>query len=145
MASPRGRRGPLLARLIAGGIGRWSIQALPLSAALLTLPCISVLRCVTALEMPTSRSHAGDAEAKKRLGLGFPLIATFLFLGFPYAGLETSIGAWVTMQLDWSDWSSSDAASGASGFWAGMTVGRFVLPGLTRRLAPQDTLTRIPA
>lgn len=132
--------GTICGPLIAGGIGRWNIQALPLSAALLTLPCISVLRCATALEMPTSRSHAGDGEAKKRLGLGFPLIATFLFLGFLYAGLETSIGAWVTMQLNWSGWSSSDAALGASGFWAGMTVGRFVLPGLTRRFAPQDTL-----
>lgn len=132
--------GTICGPLISGGIGRWGVQELPLSAAILALPCVSVLRCATALEIPAVGSRTVGGGARKRLDLGLLLIVFFLVLGFLYAGLETSAGAWEATQLNWSGWTPSGAALGASGFWAGMTVGRFVLPGLTRRFTPQDTL-----
>ncbi|WP_106396288.1 MFS transporter [Actinocorallia populi] len=64
------------------------------------------------------------------------LMLAFLALGFLYAGLETGIGAWEATHLDRIGHSAATAARLASLFWAGLCLGRFLIPFLARGQAP---------
>ncbi|MDI5965627.1 MFS transporter [Streptomyces sp. SL13] len=83
---------------------------------------------------PAARQPSGAAQ---RLGWSFVL---FLAVGLFYAGTETSVGTWQSTQLVNTGWSAAAATTAASGFWAGMALGRFVLPRLTHRVPPSTLL-----
>ncbi|MEU7060691.1 MFS transporter [Streptomyces sp. NPDC046197] len=117
--------------------GRTDIRLLSLAACLLALPCVLVRRMGAVLEHP-GLPRADDAPS--RLRRPSAVMVLFLVTGLLYAGLETSIGAWQSTQLQRSGWSLQAATMAASGFWAGMAVGRLVVPQLTKRLAARTSV-----
>ena len=131
--------GAMLGPLAAGVAGRFDIRLLSLAACLISLTCVLVHRTGIALEepAPASRATRQPSGAEPRLGWS---IVLFLAVGLFYAGTETSIGTWQSTQLVSSGWSPPVATIAASGFWAGMALGRFVLPRLTHRIPPSTAL-----
>ncbi|MDQ1294072.1 MAG: hypothetical protein QG608_1955 [Actinomycetota bacterium] len=57
-----------------------------------------------------------------------------IVLGFLYAGAETGVGAWESTHLHHRGYDPSQAAQLVTLFWAGLCVGRFVLPWMLRGL-----------
>ncbi|MDO0924211.1 MFS transporter [Streptomyces sp. TG1A-8] len=129
--------GAILGPLATGPVGRTDIRLLALAACLLALPCILVRRMGVVLEQPASARTGG---ARPRLGRPSAVLVLFLVTGLLYAGLETSIGAWQSTHLQRSGWSLAAATMAASGFWAGMALGRLVVPQLTARLPAGTTV-----
>ncbi|MFD5656327.1 MFS transporter [Streptomyces hirsutus] len=137
--------GAMLGPLAAGAVGHTDIRLLALAAAVCALPCFLVGRAGAVLAVPatepTERGERSGPGAKdgRRAWIGLELLP-FLLVGLVYAGLETSIGAWQSTQLVRDGWTTQAATTAASGFWAGMAVGRLVIPQLTRRLPGRTTL-----
>ncbi len=124
--------GAILGPLATGPVGRTDIRLLALAACLMAVPCVLIRRVGAVLEQPHARR---PGTTPRRLGRPSPVLALLLVTGLLYAGLETSIGAWQSTQLQRSGWSLASATMAASGFWAGMALGRLVVPQITRRLA----------
>ncbi|MER7768878.1 MFS transporter [Kitasatospora sp. NPDC096140] len=146
--------GAMLGPLAAGAVGHTDIRLLALAAAVCALPCFLVGRAGAVLAAPgaatgadgdaggTTGGDAGgnvDGSGGQRAWIGLELLP-FLLVGLVYAGMETSIGTWQSTQLVRDGWSTQAATTAASGFWAGMAVGRLVVPQLTRRLPGRTTL-----
>ncbi|MFE6055522.1 MFS transporter [Kitasatospora sp. NPDC056446] len=139
--------GAMLGPLAAGAVGHTDIRLLALAAAVCALPCFLVGRAgavlATAPERAApERSGSGPREGRRegrRAGAGLELLP-FLLVGLVYAGMETSIGTWQSTQLVRDGWSTQAATTAASGFWAGMAIGRLVVPQLTRRIPGRTTL-----
>ncbi|MFG2904551.1 MFS transporter [Kitasatospora sp. NPDC048286] len=132
--------GAMLGPLAAGALGRTDIRLLALAAAVCSLPCFLVGRAGAVLAT-TPRTEAEDrGEAGGRRGGVVVAFLPFLLVGLVYAGLETSIGAWQSTQLVREGWSTQAATTAASGFWAGLAVGRLVIPQLTRRVPGRTAL-----
>ena len=121
--------GAVAGPLAVGTLGRWSIQTLPLIAALLALLCLPSRLLDRGPQQPTGATPGGSARNST------PVVWILLLcaIGFLYAGMETSIGAWESTQLTWSHWHTADAARAVSGFWGGLVIGRLLLPAITRR------------
>ena len=86
-------------------------------------------------ENPSSRDRRGGALPQTRLSLTYRvtwICAIFLFL---YGGIEVAIGGWVVVFMT-NVRHVSAFASGMTetGFWLGITVGRFVLGFVSPRL-----------
>ncbi|WP_078589554.1 MULTISPECIES: MFS transporter [Streptomyces] len=128
--------GAMLGPLAAGAVGHTDIRLLALAAAVCALPCFLVGRAGAVLAAP--RAESGP-QGGQRVRVG-PGLLPFLLVGLVYAGMETSIGTWQSTQLVRGGWSTQAATTAASGFWAGMAVGRLVVPQLTRRLPGRTTL-----
>jgi FHS family glucose/mannose:H+ symporter-like MFS transporter len=131
--------GAMLGPLAAGVAGRFDIRLLSLAACLLSFTCVLVHRTGVVLEEPASASRATHQPSGAAPRLGWSIVL-FLAVGLFYAGTETSVGTWQSTQLVSSGWSSAAATTAASGFWAGMALGRFVLPRLTHRIPPSTAL-----
>ncbi|MEU9046500.1 MULTISPECIES: MFS transporter [unclassified Kitasatospora] len=137
--------GAMLGPLAAGAVGHTDIRLLALAAAVCALPCFLVGRAGAVLATPEAASggqpsQGGQAsQGGQRARIGLELLP-FLLVGLVYAGMETSIGTWQSTQLVRDGWSTQAATTAASGFWAGMAIGRLVLPQLTRRLSGRTTL-----
>ncbi|GHF41896.1 hypothetical protein GCM10018790_19510 [Kitasatospora xanthocidica] len=129
--------GAMLGPLAAGAVGHTDIRLLALAAAVCALPCFLVGRAGAVLAAPKGEPGAGAGGGGRRIGLQ---LLPFLLVGLVYAGMETSIGTWQSTQLVRDGWSTQAATTAASGFWAGMAVGRLVLPQLTKRLPGRTTL-----
>ncbi|EKX63763.1 MFS transporter [Streptomyces ipomoeae] len=130
--------GAMLGPLAAGLAGRFDIRLLACAACLISLGCVLVQRAGVALDKPApaARQPSGAAAAPR---LGWSIVL-FLAVGLCYAGTETSVGAWQSTQLVDDGWNTGAATIAASGFWAGMALGRFVLPRLTHRIPPSTAL-----
>ncbi|MFD4654374.1 MFS transporter [Kitasatospora sp. NPDC058444] len=128
--------GAMLGPLAAGAVGHADIRLLALAAAVCALPCFLVGRAGAVLAVPEAESGPRGGR-RVRVGLG---LLPFLLVGLVYAGMETSIGTWQSTQLVRDGWSTQAATTAASGFWAGMAIGRLVVPQLTRRLPGRTTL-----
>ncbi|MEU1288583.1 MFS transporter [Kitasatospora sp. NPDC005856] len=128
--------GAMLGPLAAGAVGHADIRLLALAAAVCALPCFLVGRAGAVLDVPEAGSGPQGGPGV-RVGLG---LLPFLLVGLVYAGMETSIGTWQSTQLVRDGWSTEAATAAASGFWAGMALGRLVVPQLTRRLPGRTTL-----
>ncbi len=131
--------GAMLGPLAAGAVGHTDIRLLALAAAVCTLPCFLVGRAGAVLATTPGAAEVGRGQAGRRGRTGLTLLP-FLLVGLVYAGMETSIGAWQSTQLVRDGWSTQAATTAASGFWAGMAVGRLVLPQLARRLPGRTTV-----
>jgi fucose permease len=127
--------GPLLAaRLLTSW--EWPVVWLVLgvvSVPLLTALAVAYPRCSvvpsTSGPRPASWLHAVLAVAAERAVL---LAAVFLTL---YVGLEISVGSWAFTYLVEHEGVARYAASATvSGYWLGLTVGRFVISPLASRL-----------
>ncbi|MET8539087.1 MFS transporter [Kitasatospora sp. NPDC004799] len=132
--------GAMLGPLAAGALGRTDIRLLALAAAVCALPCFLVGRAGAVLAAAPRTEPADRAGADgRRLGIVVAFLP-FLLVGLVYAGLETSIGTWQSTQLERDGWSTQAATTAASGFWAGLAVGRLVIPQLTRRVPGRTAL-----
>ncbi|MFJ8628488.1 MFS transporter [Kitasatospora sp. NPDC093550] len=151
--------GAMLGPLAAGAVGHADVRLLALAAAVCALPCFLVGRAGVVLAAPAGESGAsgvsgarsrsgrpedgrgeGDGrEGGQRARIGLELLP-FLLVGLVYAGMETAIGTWQSTQLVRDGWSTQAATTAASGFWAGMALGRLVVPQLTKRLPGRSTL-----
>ncbi|WP_018682930.1 MFS transporter [Actinokineospora enzanensis] len=106
--------GPMLVAVTAPVDVRWTLLSI---AALIAL-CLPVMGSATSLP----EHDGGGTVSALQLALPFAVV-TFL-----YAGLETSAGAWISTHLTWIGTDPDAAARWASLFWAGLAVGRIVLP-----------------
>ncbi|RKT18423.1 fucose permease [Streptomyces sp. 1114.5] len=132
--------GAMLGPLAAGAVGHTDIRLLALAAAVCALPCFLVGRAGAVLAVPEAEPSPEDAgQGGQRVRVGLELLP-FLLVGLVYAGMETSIGTWQSTQLVRDGWTTQAATTAASGFWAGMAIGRLVVPQLTRRLPGRTTL-----
>ncbi|MEV7771915.1 MFS transporter [Kitasatospora sp. NPDC086791] len=130
--------GAMLGPLAAGAVGHTDIRLLALAAAVCALPCFLVGRAGAVLAAAPAKADAGPRDGRRaRIGLE---LLPFLLVGLVYAGMETSIGTWQSTQLVRDGWSTQAATTAAAGFWAGMAVGRLVVPQLTRRIPGRTTL-----
>ena len=126
---------PILAGLPAASLGYgWAYPA----CGLLALVCLPARTAATRLaaslprQPPVARVLADTAGGLAALKILVP----FAVIGFLYDGLETGTGAWESTHLVWIGYTVTAAAQIAACFWAGMVVGRLIIPSLTRRLSP---------
>ncbi len=87
---------------------------------------------------PVSREVAGSPApargSRKLLGL---LIVWFSI----YVGIEVTVGQWsFTLLTESRDYSDVKAAALVTGFWCGLTLGRFLLAGFGDRFSPERVL-----
>jgi len=100
--------------------------------ALLVLPVAAWL-----LVVPSPQPSLGQASASLPRG-SLALVALTALFFFLYAGVEHSFGGWIpsyARALGMAD--ESGAAYFASGFWAAITVGRFLAVPASARFKPQ--------
>lgn len=120
--------GPVLAGLPA----HLGVRLVFPACGLLAIVCFSARACSRSLirrePAATARSRPGPAALK--------ILVPFAVIGFLYDGLETGTGAWQSTHLVWIGYSVSAAAQFAAFFWAGMLLGRLVIPILTTRVSP---------
>jgi FHS family glucose/mannose:H+ symporter-like MFS transporter len=127
--------GPVLAGLPA----HLGLRLVFPACGLLAVTCLPARDCSRALTRPASTAApgSGDADRSSRPGLtALKILVPFAIIGFLYDGLETGTGAWESTHLVWIGYSVTAAAQIAAFFWAGMLVGRLIIPSLTRQFAP---------
>ncbi len=139
--------GALLGPLLASGIleisGRWNLvfAVMAAFAVLLVAGFGAIFR--------VSYAEAAPAPVAARIGSANSLVATLtlpivwlaaLFL-LVYVGVEISVGGWAFSFLT-EDRGQSVLLAGwlVSGYWAGLTVGRLALGGVSRRLGDMLTI-----
>ncbi|GAA2644097.1 MFS transporter [Streptomyces lunalinharesii] len=112
--------GPLL-------VGQWGGT----SGLLLVAGALSLLlfRAAAATGEPVDRPEGAAAPRPSA-----PLLAVLALLALLYAGVEAGIGALESTHLAASGHSPAAAARATALFWAGLTVGRLVLPVAAHRL-----------
>ncbi|GGZ39376.1 hypothetical protein GCM10010387_36930 [Streptomyces inusitatus] len=112
--------GPLL-------VGHWG----EVSGLLLVTGVLSLLLVrATAVGDGAGRPATGPAPRPSA-----PLLAVFALLALVYAGVEAGIGALESTHLTGVGHSPADAARATALFWAGLTLGRLVVPWAASRLA----------
>ena len=117
--------GPIVVSALGDDFGQ-------LSLALAVL----ALLCLPAAGFRGTPADNTETMAGPRIPGGYWLLLLCL-IGVLYAGVETNVGALLSSQLVWSGWAPGDAALATAGFWAGMVIGRLVLPLLTRAVPIQ--------
>ncbi len=116
--------GPVLTGLSA----HLGVRLLYPVCGVLAVACLPARGCSRALArresapVPAARSQPGLAVLK--------IMVPFAAIGFLYDGLETGTGAWQSTHLVWIGYSVTAAAQIAALFWAGILVGRLILPAL---------------
>ncbi|HXS64169.1 MAG TPA: MFS transporter [Streptosporangiaceae bacterium] len=99
----------------------------------LAIACLPARGCSHAL---ARRASAPVATGRSQPGLAMlKIMVPFAAIGFLYDGLETGTGAWQSTHLVWIGYSVTAAAQIAACFWAGLLVGRLVIPPLTTRIS----------
>lgn len=132
--------GAMVGPLAVAAAARIDVRLLPVAACVVSVAAMRVGRAGVALEVPSSM-----VDRPKTSGQSRPLKASVILLfvvGLLYAGTETGIGTWQSTQLVRSGWDMAAAVTAASGFWAGMALGRFIIPKLTRQI-PAETAVPI--
>ncbi len=125
--------GPVLTGLSA----HLGVRLLFPACGLLAIICLPARDCSRALTRSTTEpAEPAPGVARGRLGLAaLKTLVPFAVIGFLYDGLETGTGAWQSTHLVWIGYSVARAAQIAALFWAGILVGRLVIPSLTTRLS----------
>jgi fucose permease len=130
--------GAVLGPIIIGALDRSGIRLVAGVAAISVLGCLAARSAGRVLpERPTppgSGPHRPSGiTASARWA---PIVA----VGFLYAGVELSVGAWEASYLTWNGYAATTAASWVAAFWGGLAVGRLVLPALLARLVPHRAI-----
>ncbi|MEU7580903.1 MFS transporter [Streptomyces sp. NPDC041068] len=112
--------GPLL-------VGQWG----GVSWLLLVTGALSLL-LVRATAAGESAQGTGETASRRPSA---PLLAVFALMALAYAGVEAGIGALESTHLSALGHDPADAARFTALFWAGLTVGRLVVPWAARRLS----------
>ncbi|KAF2789567.1 MFS general substrate transporter [Melanomma pulvis-pyrius CBS 109.77] len=94
---------------------------------------------LTTLERTASRQAAGESEVSKVHNLKLALKSRVTIFGalfiFAYQGAEVSISGWViSFLIKYRDGNPASVGYVTAGFWAGITLGRFVLTHLAPRI-----------
>ena len=134
--------GPVLASTIL--VLRWDWNIVYLLLGGLSVPMLLGFWFAFTRPIPTSDPVTQEVQREKSVGLGATLklgivwLAT-LFLLF-YVGVEVSLGNWSYTYL-LAERHQNALVGGwiVSGYWFGLTMGRFVLQGATARLGISDT------
>jgi len=105
----------------------------------LVFPACGVLAIACLAARDCSRALARRKPASARIWPGLAvlkILVPFAAIGFLYDGLETGTGAWESTHLVWIGYSVSAAAQITAFLWAGLLVGRLIIPILTTRVSP---------
>jgi len=124
--------GPVLAGLAA----HLGVRLLFPACGVLAIACLAARDCGRALarrEPESARIWPGLAA---QMMAALKILVPFAAIGFLYDGLETGTGAWESTHMVWIGYSVSAAAQITAFFWAGLLVGRLIIPILTTRLSP---------
>ncbi|HET7015663.1 MAG TPA: MFS transporter [Streptosporangiaceae bacterium] len=138
--------GAVAGPIATGALGHLGVRLLFPACGLLAIACLPARDCSRALarrapspprQSPALPGPPRPAPARNRPSLAaLKVLLPFVVIGFLYDGLETGTGAWQSTHLVWIGYSVTAAAQIASLFWAGMLLGRLVIPALTTRLSP---------
>jgi len=128
--------GPLAASLIIALSWGWSSVYLLLTG--LSLPLLlgfGVLFGPAHLDMPARQDESVASENVLRAVLRLPVVWLAALFLLVYVGVEVSLGNWsYSFLLDTRHQGTVLAGEVVSGYWLGLTLGRFVLQNLAQRL-----------
>ncbi|GAA2966399.1 MFS transporter [Actinokineospora diospyrosa] len=131
-----GPRGVLLANLVNAMFGVGAIAAPLLVAGLSASTALMSIAAVVALSVPLVSGAVRERPPTPPVGRAtVVLLAPFALIGFLYAGVETSAGAWAGTHLTWTGTAPDTAARLTALFWAGLAVGRLLVPLVATRPA----------
>ena len=120
--------------LLEGVLVDVNARVLFLGAGLAATLCLPIRHFALALAEGPDDSRPAPG---RRLPAGaIKLILPFAAIGLLYDGLENGVGAWESTHLTWIGFSTASAAQIAGSYWAGLTVGRLVIPVVASKLAP---------
>jgi FHS family glucose/mannose:H+ symporter-like MFS transporter len=124
--------GAFLGPVIVGMIAGTNVRLMLLAVGVIAVFCWPVQYCGMLLPSPKI-----DKERRNPFTVdALSCVAPFALVGFLYAGLETSIGAWESTHLVWIGWPIAAAAELTALYWAGLSLGRFVIPAVVGMTAP---------
>jgi fucose permease len=136
--------GPLLATAMLGSVFGWNATyyalALGVAAALVGI-ALRFERRRAAPQHPAASGVSPSGRGLLRTTLRSPLVWLCAFFLLIYVGVEVSLGAWsfslltggrgiATLQAGWM----------VSGYWFGLTLGRFILARVVERIGPQRAI-----
>ncbi len=138
--------GPLLATVMLTSVFGWNATyvalALGVAAALLGIMLRFERRRAPAWQRHAA--SAGDATASGgllRATLQSPLVWLCALFLLVYVGVEVSLGAWVySLLTDGQHISTLLAGWMVSGYWLGLTLGRFLLARVVERVGPRRVI-----
>lgn len=122
--------GAITGPLVAGALAGSDVRLMFLGVAVLAVPGWLARGCG---DMVVPRPSEGRNPFTPR---ALRAVLPFALIGFLYSGLEAATGTWESTHLVWTGWSIALAAQLTALFWLGMTLGRSVIPLLTKRVAP---------
>lgn len=142
-----GSRGPLLVNVAHGLFGLGTVVAPGLIAIIgaqtywvaflaIGLAVLGSLGTMTGLAprpTPVDRSRTRDRATQAKRG-GFLVLGGFIVLYITHFGVQSGIGNWEPVYLVGLDYTESQAALAASGFWLAMVAGRFIAAFLTQHV-----------
>ncbi|RLK61774.1 MFS transporter [Actinokineospora cianjurensis] len=128
-----GPRGVVMVNLVNAVFGVGAIAA-PLLVAEWDLPAVlAAIACAAVVALPVVAGPVGAHTPTPPVDRATVVaIAPFAVIGFLYAGVETSAGAWVSTHLTWTGTDPAAAARMTALFWAGLAVGRLLIPLVAR-------------
>jgi FHS family glucose/mannose:H+ symporter-like MFS transporter len=119
--------------LLEGALVHVNARVLFLGAGIAAILCVPVRRFALVL----SESPAGVGQAARLLpAKAIKLVLPFAAIGLLYDALENGVGAWESTHLTWIGFSTAAAAQIAGSYWAGLTIGRLIIPVVASKLAP---------
>lgn len=126
--------GAIIGPLAAGAAGTTGLGIVFVSAAVACLPAL------------VARNSGGLIESRQAVASGsirrhLPVLAGFSAVFFLYAGVETGTGAWESSFLVAGGHPHTQAAAFTALYWAGLTIGRIVLPLVGLRMSPKLLVT----
>lgn len=127
--------GAVLGPVIVGTIADTEVRLVLLVIGTTALFCWPVRHCETLLSSPSYDISQKEEQNHSTVGT-LSCVAPFALVGFLYAGLETSIGAWESTHLVWIGWPLTTAAQLTALYWAGLSLGRFIIPTIIGKTAP---------
>lgn len=116
-------------KMIESGLGWWNFYWTLVGAAAIELGCASLFWAEDGqqfrIKNPKSSSSGKSRTTEAMSNKVIWMIALFLFV---YMGVEVSIGGWIVdFMMHERNGSQSSSGYVATGFWAGVTVGRLAL------------------
>ncbi len=129
--------GAIAGPALIGGLGADHYPQIFLGLGLISLLIPVTLGGVAPREpdpAPVERASAGGARV-------VPVIAVFIGIYVLHVAIETGVGGWEPTHLEAVGYGAATAATATSGYWAAMTLGRFVVAPLSLRWSASSILT----
>nr|WP_272923949.1 MFS transporter [Streptomyces sp. SID3343] len=127
-------------------LGSLAIAPLGAKGVLASFAATAILAALTFPAVGTTRAIKAEPPTAARPGRReLAALAPFIMIALFYAGLETGTAGLESTYLTHVGHSDDYAAVGTALFWAGLTIGRVVIPPLARRTAPATLLAYISA